>query len=182
MAKILRRYQSAIYGNYRKAYLRYGFLTGVVLALSMLFYRLVSPSNPPVSPNNYFIDAILAVAIFGGTFIYRKSLPDQKVMLKELLLLGTGMGMTASAVYGILLWPICGSLFPDMVDTFIANRLDLIKAQGESPETLEAIVQTRAYTAGDWAFIGAFRTFVFSIILTFFSSIIFRTEKSPLKQ
>ena len=81
MAKIIRRYQSEIYGNYRLAYATYGVLTGIVLAIVMLLHRALLPSNPPTSPESFESDVVLAVAIFVSAFRYRSTLPDKQIML-----------------------------------------------------------------------------------------------------
>ena len=182
MAKIIRRYQSEIYGNYRLAYATYGVLTGIVLAIVMLLHRALLPSNPPASPESFEADVVIAVAIFLSAYRYRSTLPDKQVMLKELLLLGMGTAIVAAIVYGLLLWLVLGAVYPDLVDTFIQQRISLMPSADQGVAEAMAIEKTRAYTAGDWAFIGGFRIFVISIIFTFFSAIIFRTQKSPIKQ
>ncbi|MBR1793350.1 MAG: DUF4199 family protein [Bacteroidales bacterium] len=180
MAKIIRQYQSEIYGNYRLAYLYYGILTGVLLALTVFFQRLLFPSTLS-SPESYVTDGVLAVSIFLAAWHYRSRLPHQKVMLKELLLVGIGMSMVASLLYGLLLWFLCGVAFPDIVQSFIMHRLSVMPSPEESPDAFVAVARTKDYTAGDWAFIGGFRVFVISIIFVFFAAIIFKTEKSPQK-
>ena len=51
-----------------------------------------------------------------------------------------------------------------------------------SAEAKLAVELVSRYTAGDWAFIGAFRSAVMSVILSFFASIIFRTEKGAVRE
>lgn len=182
MARIIKQYQSEIYGNYRLAYATYGVLTGFLLALVLVLQRAIMPSNPPLAPESFVADAVLAVAIFLSAYRYRSTLPDKQVMLKELLLLGMGTAIVAAVVYGLLLWLILGTVYTDLVETFITHRLSLMPSADEGAEAAIAIEKTRAYTAGDWAFIGGFRIFVISIVFTFFSAIIFRTQKSPIKQ
>lgn len=181
MARLLRRYESVVYGNYRLAYVTYGVFIGVIMALVILFHRILFAANPPLSPENYVVDIVLAVALFVASYRYRSTLPGGQVMLKELLLLGIGMGAVASVVYGLLLWIICGALFPDLVETFISHRLSLMPPVSESADAALAVENTKGYTAGDWAFIGGFRLFVMSILVTFFTSIILRTQKSLLR-
>ena len=178
---LLRQYQSEIYGNYRLAYVTYGVVAGLLIAAVLLFHRILFPSNPPLSPENYIIDIVPAVAIFAASYRYRSTLPNRQVMIKELMLLGIGMGIVASVVYGLLLWVICSVVFPDLVGVFIDHRLSLMPPATESAEAALAVDSTRQASAGDWAFIGGFRLFVMSILITFFSSIILRTQKAPVR-
>lgn len=180
MAGMLRRYQSEIYGNYRLAYLTYGILTGVLLAIAVSLQHCLAPSSL-TSPENYVTDSVVAVAIFVACYRYRSLLPDRKVMLKELLLLGMGIALISSLVYGLWIW-LMGAVFaPDMVDAFIQHRISAIATSSDDLDAAKAVELTKAYTAADWGFIGGFRLFVISIIFVFFAAIIFRTEKSPLK-
>lgn len=177
---MLRRYQSEIYGNYRLAYLTYGILTGVLLALVVLLQRLLLPDTL-TSPESYVTETVIAVAVFLGCYRYRSLLPDRKVMLKELLLLGMGMALISAIIYGLWIWLMGTRLFPDVVDTFIQHRLSAMSQKAEDFDAMQAADQVKNYTAGDWGFIGGFRLFVISIFFVFFAAIIFRTEKSPLK-
>ena len=97
MARIFRRYKSTIYGNYRKAYLIDGALTGVVMSVVMLLRDLLAKS-PMSSPENYITELVLAVGIFWSCYQYRRQLPDGKVTLKELMLLGLGIGVVSAIV------------------------------------------------------------------------------------
>ena len=49
-------------------------------------------------------------------------------------------------------------------------------------EARKAIEMVRNYTAGDWAFIGGFRTAVMSVMFAFFAALIFRTEYAPVRE
>ena len=62
MAKIFRRYESTIYGNYRKAYFIDGALTGAVMSVVMLLRDWLATS-PMSSPENYVTELVLAIAI-----------------------------------------------------------------------------------------------------------------------
>ena len=57
MAKIFRRYESTIYGNYRKAYLIDGALTGAVMSMVMLLRDWLATS-PMSSPENYVTELV----------------------------------------------------------------------------------------------------------------------------
>ncbi len=180
MARIFRRYKSTIYGNYRKAYLIDGALTGVVMSVVMLLRDLLAKS-PMSSPENYITELVLAVGIFWSCYQYRRQLPDGKVTLKELMLLGLGIGLVSAVVYGLWTWLRCGVLDTSLVDYYNQQRIAVMEPAESSAEAKMAVEQVRRYTAGDWAFIAGFRLAVMSIIITFFAALIFRTEKAPVK-
>ena len=179
MARIFRRYKSTIYGNYRKAYLIDGALTGVVMSVVMLLRDWLAKSPMP-SPENYITELVLAVGIFWSSYQYRKQLPEGKVTLKELMLLGLGIGVVSAVVYGLWTWLRCGVIHSDLVDYYNQQRIAVMESAESSAEAKVAIEQVSRYTAGDWAFIGGFRSAVMSIIITFFASLIFRTEKGTV--
>lgn len=175
MAGLLRRYKSPLYGNYRKYVVLLGALTGAVLTASVLFLWMVA--LPISAPESYVTELLLAVCIFVGSYWYREHQTGGKIFLKELLILGVGMGLVGGLVYGIGLMLYGAVVDLDFVDRCIDAWIDAIEASGS--ETAKAAIEaTKGYALGDWAFIGGFRTFVFSIIITFFSAIVFRTEAS----
>ena len=181
MAKIFRRYESTIYGNYRKAYLIDGALTGAVMSAVMLLRDMLDKS-PMSSPENYVTELVLTIAIFWSCYQYRRQLPDGKVTLKELMLLGLGIGVVSAVVYGLWTWLRCGVLDTTLVSHYNQQRISMMEPAESSAEAKVAVELVSRYTAGDWAFIGAFRSAVMSIIITFFASIIFRTEKGAVRQ
>ena len=179
MAKIFRRYESTIYGNYRKAYLIDGALTGAVMSMVMLLRDWLATS-PMSSPENYVTELVLAIAIVWSCYQYRRQLPDGKVTLKELMLLGLGIGVVSAIVYGLWTWLHCGVLDTSLVDYYNQQRIAMMESAESSAEAKVVVELVRRYTAGDWAFIGAFRSAVMSIIITFFAALIFRTEKGTV--
>lgn len=181
MARFFRRYNSTIYGNYRKAYLADGALTGGVMAVVMLFYNMLA-ATPTVSPENYITELVLLVGIAWSSYQYRKQLPDEKVTLKELMLLGMGIGVVSALVYGLWTWLYCGVINTDMVGFYNEQRIRMMDAPEVSAEAKLAVETVKRYTAGDWGFIAGFRSMVMSVIITFFSAIVFRTEKSPVRE
>ena len=90
------RYQSEIHGNYRKGYLRFGIITGVVLMLYILVRYMMGV--PAESPEAYITDGIMLVA-------------------KELMLLGLGTAVVGSVLYGLFLWAF-GSAVPEQTELF----------------------------------------------------------------
>lgn len=131
-------------------------------------------------PENFVTEVVMAVGIFWFTYRYRKSLPEQKVTLKELMLLGLGIGVIGSVVYGLWTWLRCGVLESGMVEFYNQQRIGVMEPADSSAQAKAAVELVKGYTAGDWAFIGAFRSAVMSIILAFFAALIFKTEQSPV--
>ena len=179
MAKIFRRYKSTIYGNYRKSYLIYGMVTGIAMFV-ILFVRDWMSDSPMSQPENFITELVMGVGIILFTYRYREQLPDKKVTLKELMLLGLGIGVVGSVVYGLLTWVNCRSINTELVEFYNQERISVMEPAESSAEAKAAVELVKKYTAGDWAFIGGFRSAVMSIILTFFAALIFRTEKSPV--
>ena len=96
------------------------------------------------------------------------------------MLLGLGIGVISSVVYGLFLWLMCGQMFPDVVNVYIENRLAQMDAPETSAEAKVAVELTKGYTAGDWAFIGGFRTAVFSVIVAFAMALILGGKRGSL--
>lgn len=136
---------------------------------------------PMSSPENYVTEIVLALGIFLTCIIYRNGLPDKKVTLKELLLLGLGIGLVSAIVYGLWLWLNLSVLAPELVDYYNEERINMMEPAETSAAAKLAVEQVRRYTAGNWAFIGGFRSAVMSIIITFFAAIILRTEKGEVR-
>lgn len=180
MAKIFRRYKSTIYGNYRKAGLIDGLLTGAAMSLVVAVRDWVA-GTPLATPENYITELILAVGIFWSAYHYRKQLEGERVMLKELLLLGMVIGVVSAVVYGLWTWLNCGVLHDTLVQYYNDSRIKVMEPAETSAEAKVAVESVRRYTAGDWGFIAGFRSAVMSIIITFFAALVFRTEKAPVK-
>ena len=184
MARFFKRYKSTIYGNYRKACLIDGVLTRAVMSVFLLLRDWLSTStlsSPETSPENYVTELVLAVGIFWSCYQYRRHLPDGKVTLKELMLLGLGIGVVSAVVYGLWTWLRCGILDTSLVSHYNQERIAVMEPAESSADAKVAIELVNRYTAGDWAFIGAFRSAVISIIITFFAALIFRTEKGEVR-
>lgn len=180
MAKLFRRYKSTLYGNYRKAYLVDGVLVGGVIVLVVVLRDWLSPT-PMMAPENWVTEVVLALGIFLSAYLYRKQLPDGKVTLKELMLLGLGIGVVSALVLGLWTWLNGGVLTPSRVEYYNNCRIASMPAADTGFEARQAIEQVSRYTAGDWAFIAAFRSAVMSVILAFFTALVFRTEKAEVR-
>ena len=118
---IFHRYSSTIHGNYRKAYLRSGLITGVLLAAYLLSRLLMG--KPLESPTSYVSDAVMLVAVFLFTMLYRNALPERKATIKELMLFGMGTAVIASLLYGLYIW-LSGFSIPGQIELFTNNLME----------------------------------------------------------
>ena len=179
MARFFRRYKSTIYGNYRKAYVIDGLLTGAAMSV-IAAVRDWLAAKPMATPENYVTELVLLVGILWASYHYRKQLPGEKVTLKELMLLGLGIGVVSAMVYGLWTWLHCGVMNTGLVDYYNQSRIDVMEPAETSEAAKVAIESVKRYTAGDWAFIAGFRSAVMSVIIVFFTSLILRTEKGEV--
>jgi len=160
------RYKSTIHGNYRKAYLRCGLITGVLL-VAYVMVRLLMRS-PVESPLSYVSDAILLVCIFLFAAYYRKALPDGQVSLKELMLFGIGQAAVAALVYGLMLWGL-GLAFPQQTVLFTNNM---------TPNEVTLQDPQLHYWAAMWAIVAAVEVLLLGAFGAFLAAIFLRNEKS----
>ena len=178
--RIIRRYQSEIYGKYRVAYLRDGAYTGLFIAGVVLFCKLIY--YPIYAPENYVTDLALLVATLFFAWKYRSHLSEKKVFFKELMLYGLGLGIVAAIVYGLFLFLYGGVIdreFPARcLEHFILGEQ---QGSGTDEEKAFTISVMRTYKLHTWAFIGAFRTAVMSIMTAFVAALLFRTEKNIVR-
>lgn len=163
---IFHRYRSEIHGNYRRAYLRSGLLTGLLLAAYILVRQLAG--SPVERPFSLIVDAILLVAVFLLTAWYRASLPDKRITLKEAMLFGIGTAVTAGVVYGLLLW-IIGLVFPSQ--TVLFNEI----------LDVQQTAYPLKYWAAWWAILAGLETILLGAFGAFIAAILFRNEKSEIK-
>ncbi|MCQ2274454.1 MAG: DUF4199 domain-containing protein [Bacteroidales bacterium] len=181
MGRLIRRYNSTLYGNYRKAYLVGGIITGVVMSIFLLL-NSVFAAQPMSAPENYLTELILLIGILITSYLYRKQLPDEKVSLKELMLVGLGVGVISGLVFGLIIWFSCSHFSQNLVGFYNQERIKLMDDPQSSAEAKLAVETVKKYTAGDWGFIAGFRSAVMSIIITFFTALVLRTEKSPVME
>ncbi len=179
--RFIRRYQSDIYGKYRIAALRDGTLAGLAIGAAVLFCKLIY--YPIYAPENYVTDIVLLVATLFFAYRYRQKLPEGRVFFKELMLYGLLLGIVASVVYGLFLLFYGGVVDKGFaarcLEHFIAGEQ---RGAGTDEEKAATIAVMRTYRLHTWAFIGAFRTAVMSIMTAFVSALIFRTEKNIIKE
>ena len=167
---IFHRYSSTIHGNYRRAYLRSGAITGLLLAAYVMVRYLMG--NPLESPLSYVSDAILLVAVFLFAAYYRNSLPEGKVTLKELMLFGIGLSAVAAVVYGLVLCAF-ELIVPDQTLQFTT---------GMTGKEISPLDPQMHYWAIWWAIMAAVEVLLLGAFGAFLAAILFRNEKSEVKK
>ena len=167
--KVFHRYNSTIHGNYRKAYLRCGLITGVLLAAYVLVRLLMG--SPLESPTSYVSDAVILVAVVLFMAFYRNSLPEKKITLKEAMLFGIGLSVVASFIYGVALWAI-GFAHPQQAVLF-TNTVTAQEITMQDPQLHYWAAWWGIYSFILMALLGSFGAFV--------AAIFFRNEKSEIK-
>ena len=166
---IFHRYNSTIHGNYRKAYLRSGLISGVLLAAYVLIRLLMG--KPLESPTSYVSDAVMLVAVFLFMAFYRNSLPDKKITLKEAMLFGIGTAVVAAFIYGLALWAL-GLAFPQQTALF-STTMTGNEVTTQDPQLHYWAAWWAIYSFVMMALLGSFGAFV--------AAIFFRNEKSDIK-
>lgn len=167
--KFFHRYSSTIHGNYRRAYLRSGLLTGGLMFLYVLIRYLLGIPAP--APESYAIDGILLAAVFLLTMLYRNSLEGKRATLKELMLFGMGTALVASVLYGLLLWAL-GLASPAQAALFTTTVT--------GNETLPDDPQIH-YWAAWWGIFAALKLLLIGCFGAFIAAVFLRNEKSPTR-
>lgn len=171
MGRVLRQYESTMYGNYRVAYCVYGAVMGALMALYVQVRHWMGVGV--AAPSDLGKDVVMVVCIIAAGWLYRRGLKEKKVSFKELMLLGLGMGVIGGLIYGLYVWLYCGVMYKDVLDVWASAF------EGEdSAERHMAL-----HNAWNWALVYGFvQSAVTSIIVAFFGALIWRTEKSPVKE
>ena len=167
--RFFHRYNSTLHGNYRKAYLRCGTVTGLLLALYIVIRWLMG--TPVASPEGYVSDAVMLVALFLFAVYYRNALPEKKVTLKELMLFGMGTAVVASVVYALLLWVFCLAV-PEQTALFVETMT------GEEMGVEDPQLR---YWAGAWALVTGIKMALLGAFGAFIAAIVFKTEKPEVR-
>ncbi len=166
--KFFHRYKSTIHGNYRRAYLRSGLLTGLMLVLYLLVRWMMG--NPAEIPVSYLSDGILLVAVFLFSMLYRNALPNRMVTMKELMLFGIGTALLACAMYGLYIW-VLGFAIPGQIELFTDTMME---------DTPYADYPAH-YWSALWALVAAVVMAILGGFGAFISALILKNEKPEIK-
>ena len=159
---IFHRYKSTIHGNYRRAYLRSGLVTGLLLAAGHMALH-THHSSLITDHSTLILNIVLILAVFLFTAWYRHSLPIQRITLKEAMLFGIGLSLVAAPLYALLLF---------ILQTTFYNLLP-------PPPSSD-------YPAHYWAALSAILAALGTLLLgsfsAFLAAILLRNEKSEIKK
>ena len=173
MKKILRKYSSVMYGNYKKASLKYGLLTGGVLIIVLLLRYLIEAK--PNSPTSLADNITLLIMFVLCLYLYKNKLPDKKITLKEGFLLTFYTGIIASILYGMFMY-----LYVSSIDTQMTLRC---------ANTLRQIPEYANYTTEQFgsmtkASVIAFQSIIYNVVMSvlwaLITSLILRNEKADV--
>ncbi|MBR4773221.1 MAG: hypothetical protein IK010_02180 [Bacteroidales bacterium] len=159
---IFHRYKSTIHGNYRRAYLRSGLVTGLLLAAGHMALH-THHSSLITDHSTLILNIVLMVAVFLFTAWYRHSLPDQRITLKESMLFGMGLSLVAALLYALLL----------LILYLLLPSTDLRLPTSDYPAH---------YWAALWAIVAAVGTLLLGSFSAFLAAIFLRNEKSEIKK
>ena len=158
---IFHRYKSTIHGNYRRAYLRSGLVTGLLLAAGHMALH-THHSSLITDHSTLILNIVLMVAVFLFTAWYRHSLPLQRITLKEAMLFGIGLSLVAAPLYALLLF---------ILQTTFYNLLP--PPSSDYPPH---------YWAALSAILAALGTLLLGSFSAFLAAIFLRNEKSEIKK
>lgn len=169
----LRKFESKIYGNYGRAAAKYGFFSGLIMMLVIMFrYWIIYPIKQPVS---YTENIALFVLMIGSLVIYKRNLEEGRITFKEAFLLSFGVGVIASIMYGMFLY-----IYASFIDMEFCNRCfdfhrSLSSNANLSDEEIHFITKPSSI-----AFSGILLSTTVSILWAFIMSIMLRNEKAPI--
>lgn len=155
--------------------------TGLLLGLYLLVRWLLN--KPASTPQSYGSDIVVLATMLFFSYQYRKTLQEEKVTLKELMQLNVWTGFVAAIVFGFALW-----LYGTVLDEAFQGRCisQMIESEQQGGNSVEGkadvIAVIRKYKLVTLSWIGAFRTFVMSILWAFVAALLFRTEKASVKK
>ncbi len=172
---ILRRYESAIYGPFRKAGCVAGLWSGALLSAYLLVRWL---ANVPVNaPQTYGSDLVLLGCMLLAGFLYRRKLPEGKVTLKELMQMNLWLAAVAAVVFGLFTWFYGTGLDGEFLQRCLQTLIEGEQQGSSTPEQkAQTIAVMQTYTAGTMGSIAAFRTLVMSILWAFIAALLLRNE------
>ena len=176
---LLRRYESTLYGNFRKEGAVAGLWSGGLLIAYLLVRWLAN--IPPDSPQTYGSDLTLFACMLLQSHLYRRHLPEQKVSLRELMQMNLWLCVVAVTIFGLFTWVYGSSIDSDFVSRCIQQLIDGEMAGDNTEEQkLQVVEVMKGYTTGTLAWIAAFRTAIMGILWAFLSALLFRSEQGKV--
>lgn len=180
---LLRRYESEIYGNYKKYWFIYGLYTGLIMCFSILFrYWLTYPMD---SPSTWVDNIVLFFCMFIFTYLYRKKLYCGNIFFKEIYILNLGIGVVAAVIYALFVWYYGSCVDVEFLQRYIdaQEHIYLNNWQGTNEDMNMMIENIKTLTTVPYlSIMGGILTVVTSLIVAFIVAILLRTQKNVVRQ
>lgn len=170
---IIRQYHSTMHGNYWAAILKYGLVCGVVISFMVLFRKWIY--FPLSTPNDYIQDFSLLVCLFVAVLVYKRSLPQKQITLKEAYIVAFGCGIVAAVVYGMFLLLYSKYIDADMPFRYFAIQRAVEQNKMQPDSVLREFTSSRYI-----ALMGIIFMAILSVIEALVVSAILRNEKAPV--
>lgn len=180
---LIKRYESEIYGNYKKGWLLYGLYTGLIMSFSVLFrYWLTYPMD---TPSTWTDNIILFLCMFVFTYLYRKKLYCGNVFFKEVYILNLGVGVVAGVMYALFIWYYGSCVDTELVQRYIdaQEHIYINNWQGTTEDMNKKIEEIKNLTSVPYLSIwGGILTVVTSFMTSFIVALLLRTQKNVVRQ
>lgn len=179
MKPIIRRYRSVMHGNYKKASLKYGLYMALVLSFLLLLRYLAgyAPDATTENKETWTVFAGLAIMNIVFTFHYRKRVEGKKISFKEAFLLGLYGSLVACVLYALFMY-FYASCIDNGENSFESRTIELLTRQTAQANNID-ISQVKLPSMSYLVFYGMVVNMVMSVLVSFFSAIVCRNEKSP---
>lgn len=123
----------------KKIVVKYGLISGIVIASLMLVTTLITKSigyekvgfewGALIGYTNIFLALI---AVYLGIKNYRDHFNENKLSLKEGLIIGFGISIISCVFYSLMWLFIYYNIIPDFMDHYASYSLDKMKSEGAS--------------------------------------------------
>lgn len=180
---LIKRYESEIYGNYKKGWLLYGLYTGLILSFSILFRKWLT--YPIDCPSTWTDNVILFLCMFVFTYLYRKKLYCGNIFFKEVYILNLGVGTIAAIIYGAFIWYYGTCVDTELVQRYIDSQeyLYLNKWEGTPEDMLKKIEEVKSLASVPYlSIMGGVLTMITSVMSAFIVALLLRTQKNVVRQ
>ena len=112
---LIRRYESKMHGDYKRAILRYGFFGGLIFCVVLLLRWLLV--LPPSQPMSYVENVLQLVLLFVFVYLYKRRLPDRRINFKESYVVALGTAVVSAVIYGMFMY-----VYASYIDTQMQER------------------------------------------------------------
>lgn len=180
---LIKRYESEIYGNYKKGWLLYGLYTGLIMSFSVLLrYFLTYPMD---TPSTWIDNIVLFLCMFIFTYLYRKKLYMGNIFFKEVYILNLGIGVVAGVIYGLFIWYYGTSVDTELVQRYVENQeyIYINNWEGTDEDMKARIDEIKSMASVQYlSIMGGILTMVTSLMIAFIVGLLLRTQKNVVRQ